>query len=107
MSSNHYSVRFLLARLLKLLWLSPATTAIAGVSILTSIGFSLAMPLLIRALIDAGVVAGNRGAIFELGTAIVVVTLLASGSAYARGVSTQWVGVRVSYELRKRLVCYL
>jgi ATP-binding cassette subfamily B protein len=107
MSSNHYSVRFLLARLLKLLWLSPATTAIAGVSILTSIGFSLAMPLLIRALIDAGVVAGNRRTIFELGTAIVVVTLLASGSAYARGVSTQWVGERVSYELRNRLFRHL
>ena len=107
MSNNYYSVRFLLARLLKLLGLSPATTAIAGASILTSIGFSLAMPLLIRALIDAGVVAGNRRAIVELGVAIVVVSLLASASAYARGVTTQWVGERVSYELRNRLFRHL
>ncbi len=60
MSSNHYSVQFLLARLLKMLRLSPAMTAVAATSILTSIGFSLAMPLLIRALIDAA--AGRRAA---------------------------------------------
>src|SRR5215213_5967079 len=103
MMSDQYSVNYLVRRLLGLMWTSPAMTIVAAISILTSIGFSLALPLLIRALINSGVAAGQHRVIAELGVAIIVVSALSAASAYVRGVTTQWVGETVSYDLRNRL----
>lgn len=105
--SDQHSARYLIGRLLGLMRISPYMAAGAGLSILTSIGFSLTLPLLIRALINAGVAAGNRSRITELGVAIVVVSVLSASSAYARSVTTQWIGERVSYSLRNRLFTHL
>ncbi len=105
--SDQYSVRYLIRRLLMLMGESKGATALAAVSILTSIGFSLALPLLIRALINNGVATGDMRVVVRLGVAIMVVSLLAASSAYLRGVTTQWVGERVSYALRNRLFRHL
>jgi ATP-binding cassette subfamily B protein len=105
--SDQYSANYLLRRLLGLMRSSPYMTIAAGISILTSIGFSLLLPLLIRGLINAGVAGGNRRAIVEYGAAIVGASLLSAGSAYVRSVTTQWIGERVSYDLRNRLFQHL
>jgi ATP-binding cassette subfamily B protein len=107
MMSDQYSVSYLMRRLIKLMWISPGLTTVAGISILTSIGFSLALPLLIRALINTGVAGGQNRVIAELGVAIIVVSVLSASSAYVRGVTTQWIGETVSYDLRNRLFRHL
>src|SRR3954447_16123957 len=105
--SDQYSVNYLMRRLIALTWISPVMTIVAGISILTSIGFSLALPLLIRALINSGVAAGNHREIIELGVAIIAVSVLSATSAYVRGVTTQWIGETASYDLRNRLFRHL
>ena len=105
--SDQYSVRYLVRRLIVLLGESPRMTAIAAVSILTSIGFSLALPLLIRALINNGVAVGDMQVVIRLGIAILIVSAFSALSAYIRGVTTQWVGEAVSYSLRNRLFRHL
>ena len=105
--SDQYSVRYLVRRLILLMGESPRMTAIAAVSILTSIGFSLALPLLIRALINNGVAAGDMQVVIRLGIAIIIVSAFSALSAYVRGVTTQWVGEAVSYSLRNRLFRHL
>jgi ATP-binding cassette subfamily B protein len=105
--SDQYSANYLLRRLLGLMRLSPYMTIAAAVSILTSIGFSLLLPLLIRGLINAGVASGDRNAIAWYGAGIVVASVLSAGSAYVRSVTTQWIGERVSYELRNRMFRHL
>ena len=105
--SDQYSANYLLRRLLGLMRSSPYMTIAAGISILTSIGFSLLLPLLIRGLINAGVAGGNQRAIVEYGAAIIGASLLSAGSAYVRSVTTQWIGERVSYDLRNRLFQHL
>ncbi len=107
MSEQQYSTRHLIRRLLGLLGDNPRMTAVAGISILTSIAFSLALPLLIRALINTGVAGGQGRVLAQLGAAIIVVSTLAATSAYVRGVTTQWVGETVSYNLRNRLFRHL
>ncbi|CAA9559337.1 MAG: Lipid A export ATP-binding/permease protein MsbA [uncultured Thermomicrobiales bacterium] len=102
-----HSVRYLLRRLLGLMATSRGMTAVAAVSILTSIGFALAQPLLIRALINSGIVTGNRRLVLELALAILVVAALSAVSAYLRAVTTQSIGERVSYDLRSRLFQHL
>src|SRR4051794_36028072 len=105
--SDQYSVNYLMRRLIALTWISPVMTIVAAISILTSIGFSLALPLLIRALINSGVAGGQHGVIVELGVAILAVSVLSATSAYVRGVTTQWIGETVSYDLRNRLFRHL
>ena len=105
--SDQYSVRYLIRRLLGLMGENRRMTVIAAITILTSIGFSLALPLLIRALINNGVARGDMRVVRELGVVIIVVALFSAGSAYLRGVTTQWVGESVSYALRNRLYRHL
>ena len=105
--SDQYSVRYLVRRLILLLGESPRMTAVAAGSILTSIGFSLALPLLIRALINNGVAAGDMQVVIKLGIAIIIASAFSALSAYVRGVTTQWVGEAVSYSLRNRLFRHL
>jgi ABC-type multidrug transport system fused ATPase/permease subunit len=105
--SDQYSVRYLIRRLFGLMGENRRMTIIAALSILTSIGFALALPLLIRALINNGVATGNMRVVVELGVAIIIVSILSAGSAYLRGVTTQWVGESVSYALRNRLFRHL
>jgi ATP-binding cassette subfamily B protein len=105
--SDQYSVRYLVRRLIMLMGESPRMTMIAGVSILTSIGCSLALPLLIRALINNGVAAGDMQIVIRLGIAIIIASAFSALSAYVRGVTTQWVGEAVSYSLRNRLFRHL
>ena len=100
--SDQYSVRYLVRRLIMLMGESPRMTAIAAVSILTSIGFSLALPLLIRALINNGVAPGDMQVVTKFGIAILIASAFSALSAYVRGVTTQWVGEAVSYSLRNR-----
>ncbi len=106
MTEGH-SVRYLLRRLFGLMGATPLLATLAGLSILSSIGFSLAQPLLIRALINDGIAAGNRGLIWRLAAAIGVVAVLSAVSAYSRAVTTQSIGERVGYELRGRLFRHL
>ena len=105
--SDQYSVRYLVRRLILLMGESPKMTAVAAVSILTSIGFSLALPLLIRALINNGVAVGDMQVVTRLGIVIIIVSAFSALSAYVRGVTTQWVGEAVSYSLRNRLFRHL
>ncbi|HEY8600298.1 MAG TPA: ABC transporter ATP-binding protein [Thermomicrobiales bacterium] len=105
--SDQYSVRYLVRRLIGLMGESPRMTAVAAVSIFTSIGFSLALPLLIRALINNGVAVGDMQVVIRLGIAILLVSAFSALSAYVRGVTTQWVGEAVSYSLRNRLFRHL
>ena len=105
--SDQYSVRYLIRRLFGLMGENRRMTIVAALTILTSIGFSLALPLLIRALINDGVATGNMRVVAELGVAIIIVSALSAGSAYLRGVTTQWVGESVSYALRNRLFRHL
>lgn len=105
--SDQYSVRYLVRRLILLLGESPRMTAVAAVSILTSIAFSLALPLLIRGLIDNGVAKGDMQVVSRLGIAILIASAFSALSAYVRGVTTQWVGETVSYSLRNRLFRHL
>jgi ABC-type multidrug transport system fused ATPase/permease subunit len=105
--SDQYSAGYLLRRLLGLMRLSPYMTVAAVISIFTSIGFTLLLPLLIRGLINAGVASGERGAITRYAIGIALASLLSAGSAYVRSVTTQWIGERVSYELRNRMFRHL
>src|SRR5690349_12208512 len=105
--SDQYSANYLLRRLLGLMRISPYMTIAAAISILTSIGFSLLLPLLIRGLINNGVASGNSRAITEYALGIAVASVLSAGSAYIRSVTTQWIGERVSYELRNRMFRHL
>lgn len=105
--TNQYSVRYLVRRLFGLLNEARGLSILAAVTILSSIGFMLALPLLIRSLINDGIAAGNLNTVFRLGVAIAITSLLSALSAYLRGVSTQWVGERVSYVLRNRLFRHL
>ena len=105
--SDQYSASYLFRRLLGLMRASPYMTIAGGISILTSIGFSLLLPLLIRGLINDGVANGNRRAIFAYGAGIAAASLLSAGSAYIRSVTTQWIGERVSYDLRNRIFRHL
>ena len=105
--TEQHSVRYLLRRLFGLLGASPGLATVAALSILASIGFSLAQPLLIRALINDGIAAGNRGLITRLAVVIGVVAALSAVAAYARAVTTQSIGERVGYELRGRLFRHL
>lgn len=105
--SDQYSANYLLRRLLGLMRLSPYMTIAAAISIFTSIGFSLLLPLLIRGLINAGVADNDHGAIARYGAGIVAASVLSAGSAYVRSVTTQWIGERVSYELRNRMFRHL
>ncbi len=105
--TEQYSVRYLVRRLFMLMGESPRMTIVGAITILSSIGFSLALPLLIRTLINNGVATGNMRVVTELGIAIIIVSFLSAGSAYLRGVTTQWIGERVSYGLRNRIFRHL
>ncbi len=105
--AEQYSVRYLVRRLLVLMWANRAMTIIAMISILTSIGFSLALPLLIRALINNAIGGGQRQLLFQIGVGIIGVSVLSATSAYIRSVTTQWLGERVSYALRNQLYRHL
>ena len=82
-------------------------TIVAAISILTSIGFSLALPLLIRAMINNAIGGGQRQLLFGLGAAIIGIAICSAVSAYVRSVTTQWLGERVSYALRNQLYRHL
>ncbi|MFN8513538.1 MAG: ABC transporter ATP-binding protein [Chloroflexia bacterium] len=105
--SDQYSANYLLRRLLGLMRFSPYMTIAAAISIFTSIGFSLLLPLLIRGLINTGVASGNRRAITEYALGIAGASILSAVSAYIRSVTTQWIGERVSYELRNQMFRHL
>ena len=79
--SDQYSANYLLRRLLGLMRFSPYMTIAAAISIFTSIGFSLLLPLLIRGLINTGVASGNRRAITEYALGIAGACLGAVGQA--------------------------
>lgn len=105
--TEQYSIRYLVRRLLILMWASPGMTIVAMLSILASIGFSLALPLLIRAVINTAIGGGHRELIPQFGAAIIVVAMLSATAAYIRSVTTQWLGERVSYALRNQLYRHL
>ncbi len=105
--AEQYSVRYLVKRLIVLMWANRAMTIVAMISILTSIGFSLALPLLIRAVINNAIGGGQRQLLYQLGAGIIGVSILSAASAYVRSVTTQWLGERVSYALRNQLYRHL
>ena len=105
--AEQYSVRYLVRRLIVLMWANPIMTIIAAISILTSIGFSLALPLLIRALINNAIGGGQRQLLLQIGAGIIGISILSAISAYVRSVTTQWLGERVSYALRNQLYRHL
>ena len=105
--TEQYSVRYLIRRLLTLMWANPIMTIVAAISILTSIGFSLTLPLLIRTLINNAIGGGQRQLLLQFGAAIIGVAVLSAISAYVRSVTTQWLGERVSYALRNQLYRHL
>jgi ABC-type multidrug transport system fused ATPase/permease subunit len=105
--TEQYSVRYLAKRLLVLMWANRAMTIVAMISILTSIAFALALPLLIRALINNAIGGGQRQLLLQFGAGIIVVSICSATSAYIRSVTTQWLGERVSYALRNQLYRHL
>lgn len=104
---NQHSVRYLVRRLLRHAWDTPILAVPALLSIIFSIVFSLAQPLLIRSLINNGIAAGERRRLIEVSIAIMVVAVLAALTTYIRSATTQWIGERVSYALRNRLFRHL
>jgi ABC-type multidrug transport system fused ATPase/permease subunit len=104
---NHHSVRYLVRRLLRHAWDTPLLAIPAVLSIIFSIVFSLVQPLLIRSLINNGIAAGERRRLIEVSIAIMIVAVLAALTTYIRSATTQWIGERVSYDMRNRLFRHL
>ena len=104
---NQHSVRYLVRRLLRHAWDTPILAIPAVLSIIFSIVFSLVQPLLIRSLINNGIAAGERRRLIEVSIAIMVVAVLAALTTYIRSATTQWIGERVSYDMRNRLFRHL
>lgn len=104
---DQHSLRYLVRRLLRHAWDTPLL-AIGGIlSIFLSIGFSLLQPLLIRSLINNGIAAGQHRRLIEVSVAIMIVAVLSAVTTYFRSVTTQWIGEKVSYDLRNRLFRHL
>jgi ATP-binding cassette subfamily B multidrug efflux pump len=104
---DQHSLRYLVRRLLRHAWDTPIL-AIGGIlSIFLSIGFSLLQPLLIRSLINSGIAAGQHRQLIVIAIAIMVVALLSAITSYFRSMTTQWIGEKVSYDLRNRLFRHL
>ncbi len=104
---DQHSVRYLVRRLVRHAWDTPLLASGAVASILLSIGFSLLQPLLIRSLINNGIAAGEHRRLIEVSVAIMVVAILSAVTTYFRSVTTQWIGEKVSYQLRNRLFRHL
>ncbi|HEX5505190.1 MAG TPA: ABC transporter ATP-binding protein [Thermomicrobiales bacterium] len=104
---EQHSARYLLRRLFGFLAANPGLATGAGLSILLSIGASLAQPLLIRALINVGIAGHDRRLLVEVAVAIMGVALLSAVAVYCRSWTTQWIGERVAYDLRNRLFRHL
>jgi ATP-binding cassette subfamily B protein len=104
---DQHSLRYLVRRLLRHAWDTPLL-AIGGIlSIFLSIGFSLLQPLLIRSLINSGIAAGQHRRLIEIAIAIMIVAVLSAITSYFRSMTTQWIGEKVSYDLRNRLFRHL
>jgi len=104
---DQHSVRYLVRRLLRHAWDTPPLALGAVASILLSIVFSLLQPLLIRSIINNGIAAGEHRRLIEVSIAIMVVAVLSAATTYFRSVTTQWIGEKVSYQLRNRLFRHL
>jgi len=104
---DQHSVRYLVRRLLRHAWDTPPLAIGAVLSIFLSIGFSLLQPLLIRSLINNGIAAGQHRRLIEVSIAIMIVAVLSAVTTYFRSVTTQWIGEKVSYDLRNRLFRHL
>lgn len=104
---NQHSVRYLVRRLVRHAWDTPLLAILAVFSILTSVGFSLLQPLLIRSLINGGIASGDHRMLIVTAIAIMAVAILSAITTYLRSVTTQWIGEHVSYDLRNRLFRHL
>jgi ABC-type multidrug transport system fused ATPase/permease subunit len=81
--------------------------ALTVVAILAATGAALAPPYLAGQAIDAGIVAGDSGALTVIVAAFVGVALLYAAATYGQTYLIGWVGTRALQDLRERVFSHL
>jgi ABC-type multidrug transport system fused ATPase/permease subunit len=81
--------------------------ALTIVAILAATGAALAPPYLAGQAVDAGIVAGDTGALTVVVVAFVAVAVLYALSSYAQTYLVGWVGTRALQDLRERVFVHL
>ncbi|HEX5762821.1 MAG TPA: ABC transporter ATP-binding protein [Solirubrobacterales bacterium] len=84
-----------------------ARVAITVVAILAATGAALAPPYLAGQAIDAGIVAGDSGALTTVVIAFVAVAVVYAVATYAQTYLIGWVGTRALQDLRERVFSHL
>ncbi|HEX9967375.1 MAG TPA: ABC transporter transmembrane domain-containing protein, partial [Solirubrobacterales bacterium] len=81
--------------------------ALTVIAILAATGAALAPPYLAGQAIDAGILAGDSGALTVIVVAFVAVALLYAAATYAQTYLIGWVGTRALQDLRERVFSHL
>ncbi|MBW8060310.1 MAG: ABC transporter ATP-binding protein [Solirubrobacterales bacterium] len=81
--------------------------ALMFVAMLLATGAGLAPPYLAGQVVDAGIVAGDIGALDLIVAAFVVVAILYAGATYLQTYLVGWVGTRALQDLRERIFAHL
>jgi len=81
--------------------------ALTGVAILAATGAALAPPYLAGQAVDAGIVAGDTGALTLIVAAFLGVAVLYASATFAQTYLVGWVGTRALQDLRERVFGHL
>ncbi len=94
---------WVLIRLLKFLWKYRGQFILACFCLLAASGFGLAIPWLIKEVIDFGLRAGNPGYLLLSGGLVVLFSAARGAFAYGQGYLSEAVSQRAAYDLRNAL----
>jgi ATP-binding cassette subfamily B protein len=81
--------------------------ALAFVALLAATGAALAPPYLAGQAVDAGIVAGDTGALTAIVVAFVAVAVVYAAATYAQTYLVGWVGTRALQDLRERVFAHI
>ncbi len=95
--------RRVLIRLLGFLWRYRGRFALACFCLLAASGFGLAVPWLIKEVIDFGLRAGNPGYLVLSGGLVILFSVARGAFAYGQGYLSEAVSQRAAYDLRNAL----
>ncbi len=95
--------RWVLVRLLKFLWKYWGQVFLAYFCLLCASGFGLAIPWLIKEVIDFGLRAGNPGYLVLAGGLVVLFSVARGAFAFGQGYLSEAVSQRAAYDLRNAL----
>ena len=95
--------RWVLIRLLKFLWKYRGRVFLAYFCLLGASAFGLAIPWLVKEVIDFGLRAGNPGYLWVSGGLVVLFSIIRGAFAFGQGYLSEAVSQRAAYDLRNAL----